>query len=261
MLDHDVFYNRERSGYEEITSYMPRFWREIREMDANNRFAGRTLDDAATAMENFVRNWFFDTMDEATLTDYENFLGLTGFGIRSIQDRRNLVKAVWIAGQKMSRPRIKALVRAYLGCDSEVHFTHILTINPLVTDPESTLYIWELLDILHAQVPAHISWELITAIAYGGGANISVVSVRHWIYPFELCGTNPDVSTLGEAIEDDILVNTDVETYGYPHTSTAETPAGTSPDTSTAGAYISDGVNVNTADSSNTYDVPVAQDD
>ena len=220
MLDHDVFYNRERSGYEEITSYMPRFWREIREMDANNRFAGRTLDDAATAMENFVRNWFFDTMDEATLTDYENFLGLTGFGIRSIQDR-----------------------------------------HPLVTDPESTLYIWELLDILHAQVPAHISWELITAIAYGGGANISVVSVRHWIYPFELCGTNPDVSTLGEAIEDDILVNTDVETYGYPHTSTAETPAGTSPDISTAGAYISDGVNVNTADSSNTYDVPVAQDD
>ena len=112
MLDHDVFYNRQRSGFEEINSYMPKYILVFLEMQANNKFAGYTLDLVAAEMENFVKNWFFDTMDEATLTQYENFLGLTGFGVLNIQDRRNLVKASWIGGQKMSRPRIKALVKA-----------------------------------------------------------------------------------------------------------------------------------------------------
>ena len=93
MLDHDVFYNWQRSGYEELRSYIPLWWNEILEMRANNAFAGYTLDHVAGDMEQLVKNWFFDTMDEATLTEYENFLGITGFGIKDMNDRRALVKA------------------------------------------------------------------------------------------------------------------------------------------------------------------------
>jgi len=260
MLDHDVFYNRERTGYQELKSYMPKWWPEIKEMDANLKFAGRTLDDAAKDMEQFVLNWFFDTMDEATLTIFENFLGITGFGSRDLQDRRNMAKATWIGGQKMSRPRIKSLVLAYLGCNCTVTFTHEVTIRPVVTDPNSTLYLGELIDVLYKQIPAHLEWWLLTAIAYGGGATVTN-AVRHWAYPHELCGTNPDISTLGEAFEDDILVDVDVETYGYPHISDSDTPAGTNPDISTQGLVLSDEVDVAAVDSSNTYDVPEAHQD
>ena len=260
MLDHDVFYNRQRSGYEELRSYIPLWWNEILEMRANNAFAGYTLDHVAAAMEQLVKNWFFDTMDEVTLTEYENFLGITGFGIKDMNDRRALVKATWIGGQKMSRPRIKALVKAYLGCDCEVHFTHELSVKPRVVNPDSTLYLGELNDILHAQVPAHIEWELVTTIDYGGGATVGT-SIRHWSYPFELCGTNPDIATLGAAIEDEIIVDEDVETYGYPHISDSETKAGTNPDIATLGAVLSDDVSVESTDSSNTYDVPEARED
>ena len=36
----EVFNNQQRSGYEEIVSYGPKWWAEFREMDANYRFAG-----------------------------------------------------------------------------------------------------------------------------------------------------------------------------------------------------------------------------
>lgn len=31
MLTHDVFFNREHSGKKELDSYLPKFWRDIRE--------------------------------------------------------------------------------------------------------------------------------------------------------------------------------------------------------------------------------------
>ena len=40
----EVFNNRQRSGYEEISSYSPKFYRQIKEMDAVYRFAGMNAD-------------------------------------------------------------------------------------------------------------------------------------------------------------------------------------------------------------------------
>lgn len=39
----DIFCNGQ-NGYEEIANYGPRWWTEYREMDANYRFAGWTLN-------------------------------------------------------------------------------------------------------------------------------------------------------------------------------------------------------------------------
>ena len=158
MLDHDVFYNRQRSSYEELRTYMPVFWNAIRELDANSRFAGYTLDHAADEMEQFVKNWFFDTMDEATLALYEDFLNITGMEDKTLQERRALVKATWIGGQKINRPKIKALIRAYFDCDSEVHFTHRLIIKPGISldmdieDPGIN-------KIIAPMIPAHIATD------------------------------------------------------------------------------------------------------
>ena len=77
MLTHDVFYNREHSGKEELDSYLPKYWRDIREMEANNTFAGYTLDRMAADMEKTVKDRFFDSCSEAMLARYEAFLHIT----------------------------------------------------------------------------------------------------------------------------------------------------------------------------------------
>ena len=74
MLEHDVFYNRVRSGYEELMSYYPNFWKEILEMRVNNRFAGYTLDRAAGDMEQAVLDQFFETSSQEMVLRYERFL-------------------------------------------------------------------------------------------------------------------------------------------------------------------------------------------
>ena len=45
-----VFYNQQRSGYEELLSYGPLFYRDLLEMDTNYRFAGKTLDVGAESL-------------------------------------------------------------------------------------------------------------------------------------------------------------------------------------------------------------------
>lgn len=73
----EVFNNQQRSGYEEIVSYGPKWWTEFREMDANYRFAGWTLDLMAYWLERVVNNQFPANADERTITTiFEPALGI-----------------------------------------------------------------------------------------------------------------------------------------------------------------------------------------
>ena len=54
-----VFNNQQRSGYEEIASYSPRYYRSIKEMDMVFRLAGWIIDLMAQDMEDMVAFQFF----------------------------------------------------------------------------------------------------------------------------------------------------------------------------------------------------------
>ena len=66
-----VFYNQQRSGYEELLSYGPLFYRDLLEMDTNYRFAGKTLDVGAEGLEKLMQDQFIDTADEETISRWE----------------------------------------------------------------------------------------------------------------------------------------------------------------------------------------------
>ena len=51
-----IFNNQQRSGYEEILSYSPEYYKQIREMDAIFRFAGYTVDMMAAYLEKLREN-------------------------------------------------------------------------------------------------------------------------------------------------------------------------------------------------------------
>ena len=71
-----VFYNQQRSGYEELLSYGPLFYRDLLEMDTNYRFAGKTLDVGAEGLEKLMQDQFIDTADEETISRWEKWLNL-----------------------------------------------------------------------------------------------------------------------------------------------------------------------------------------
>lgn len=165
MLKHDVFYNRKQSGKEELESYLPKYWQEIREMEANNTFAGYTLDRMATDMEKTVKDRFFDSCSEAMLARYEAFLHITPMLETSIEDRRSMVKMKWNGGGKMTGKRIKAIVKECCGADCEVTFgsSRLVIDIPLYDNMTSCAdMIREVIN--HYTIPAHITIDIYMSI-------------------------------------------------------------------------------------------------
>lgn len=161
MLTHDVFYNRERSGYDELISYYPGFWKEILEFRANNRFAGHTLDRAAEGMEQVILNQFFETCSESMVSRYESFLNL-GNSHKSLEERRRFLKISWNGVQKISASKIAAAIREFYGGKAvvDVEFTDrfIFSIQKLDSNYDIDRKIDE---YLLKVMPAHIEYTVI----------------------------------------------------------------------------------------------------
>ena len=64
------FYNRQfASNYDELISYYPRYYRDVREMVAILKANGRLLDGAQDAIEGIYTSGFIDSMDEAAIVE------------------------------------------------------------------------------------------------------------------------------------------------------------------------------------------------
>ena len=177
MIDSDYFGNLQVSETEKLNSYLPKFWKEIYEMNANNSFAGYTLDRMAQDLQQLIWDRFFDTCSEDMLTRYERFLGMQNMET-DVEKRRILLKATWNGNKKISAGRIVETLRQFYGgiIDVDVVFTDyfqftIHTLNPdAATDRSIDLYLQKVL-------PAHIAYNVVydTPIecrTYTGGAMV-----------------------------------------------------------------------------------------
>lgn len=122
MLDNDIFGNLIVPGEDELNSYIPKFWKKILEMNANNYFAGYTLDRMAQDIQQMVYDRFFDSCSLAMLTRYEEFLKITNTDKMSVADRRATVKMRWNGSGKMTGSRIRSIVKECCNCDCDVTF-------------------------------------------------------------------------------------------------------------------------------------------
>jgi len=245
-VNNPVFYNQQRSGYEELVSYGPYFYKEILEMDANYQFAGKTLDIMAEGLESIVANQFIDFADEEMIRRMERWLNVEVDPSRSLADRRKKLKLVWNGGEKLTGSFIKSLVRSYTGCDDDpsVKMTTFLSICAYVSS-ENTVYISDLEEQLEKMKPAHIKMVL-ELINY---SKIKIGSkVKHTLYHYDKTGTKPDVATLGAAFASMITTNSELIAATYHHQPACESmEAGTYPDTATIGVALEDGVTMGDA--------------
>jgi hypothetical protein len=79
------------------------------------------------------------------------------------------------------------------------------------------------------------------------------LSIVYWQYDYQLCGLNPDISTLGIAIETDYQVDPDVTTYGYDYDNSTDKATGTVPATATLGEIITSTIISNVNSDGYTY--------
>lgn len=190
-----VFNNDYRSGYEEIKSYYPILYADVKEMDANLRFAGKLADMQASGLERLIINQFVATMEEHMITRLEAFLSLTVNTSRPLEERRKMVAASLIGYGKISGSRIKEIVSTFTKDHVDVNFTTFITIK-ITRKNSSVLYMTDLESVLNKRLPAHLAKKIIIELY----VPVSVKqSIQSWNYDFPLTGTVPYTATLGES--------------------------------------------------------------
>lgn len=157
-----VFNNQQRSGYEELLSYGPRFYKDFLEMDTNYRLGGYTLDVAAEGLEALMRNQFIDSADEETIERLEKWLGITTDSTSTLEERRARVMTYWNGTDKLSGSSIKRLAQTYSGSSTSptvVMTTHLTITVPV--DEDSSVDLTDFLALIGKMIPTHIAYYII----------------------------------------------------------------------------------------------------
>lgn len=160
----EIFNNRDRPNYEEIVSYGPRWLTEYREMDANYRYAGWTLDLAAYWLERIVKNQFPSQADEQTITMLEKLLHIETDATQTLEERRRTVIAHYYGLGKLSKSAIISIIRSYSGYDSDVWWDGAILKIKINCEKEGEFSDEKIMDIIRRRLPAHIPLSMYISI-------------------------------------------------------------------------------------------------
>lgn len=107
------FYNKTRSGYEELISYYPRYYRDVLEMVAILQAFGRLTDEIEGHIEQTHLNNFVLTADETTIKQFESIFHITNGASMTLEQRRRVIIG-WISGgSHIGEPEIRSLIKNY----------------------------------------------------------------------------------------------------------------------------------------------------
>lgn len=165
-----VFNNQQQSGYEEIASYSPRYYRSIKEMDAVFRLAGWLIDLMEQDMENVVAYQFLKYMNEEVLTRYEAFLRIVRDENKTIDERKSYINALLIGSGKLSADKIIEMVNQFGGCDCESVTLDGSTLHiSIIVDEDFNQWISDSIrGLIKRNAPAHITTDTIYYNALSG---------------------------------------------------------------------------------------------
>jgi len=176
----EIFYNQSRPNYEEISSYGPKWWTEYREMDANYKFAGWTLDLMAYHLEKLIKNQFPMLADEKTIGILEKLLCIESDTSIPLDERRRIVMMYYSGNGHLSRSLIQQMIRIYVGCESEI-FWDGLTFQIKIIGEEGPQFINEkILKFISRRMPAHISYGVSVQETI---RQMDHVGIRHVLIP------------------------------------------------------------------------------
>ena len=207
------------SNYEELKSFYPKYYYNVREMQAILKAEGAALDEFMKNTQTVFNDCFIDSMDEATVTELEDFLSIRLYKQRTLEERKRLLKTFFVGHGKLSADLIKQTVSAYTGSDVDVYLLPInrtpgateyepgdnrLYINYLRGD-EAIFYLNDVDTLLSRLMPAHLEYQ--SALTY----RIPVCTSPRWknyTKDFDFAGTYPEIVTLGHTEESSVVTDT-----------------------------------------------------
>lgn len=149
------FYNRYyESGYEELITYYPRFYRDVYEMREILKAHGRVTDELENNIERTFFNFFILTADLETVEVWERTFGITYDETLTLDQRRHVILGKLGGFGHIGEPEIRAIVRQYTDKGESVDFrngTVVVTLEELLFGRAN------LMETLRSRIPAHLA--------------------------------------------------------------------------------------------------------
>lgn len=232
MKFYDKYY---ANNFEELITYYPRLYRNVFEMVEILKAYGEIADEMEANIEQTYLNCFIDYADEATIEQLEKFLSIGLSKSRTLEERRRLVKAYFVGFGRVSATMIAEMIQSYTGAQVDIRLEPFDEAgnNMLYIDfqrgSEPTLYMGDISLLLGKKIPAHIQYR--AAVTYHLPVGIGIRR-RHYRYGYDLCGTKPDIATLGALFKRASVTETTRRSYDaeYAQPSESDVYSGVKPD-------------------------------
>lgn len=164
-----MFYNNDwKSCYEEITSWYPAFYRDVKEMKAILQAHGSLADKMQDNIERVINSAFVSTADDATITIWEKALGIEYETTLTLEQRKSVVISHICGHGHIGEPEIREVIAQYSKDPVTVAFANgviTVTISGEIFDT-ANLY-----KTLLSRIPAHLA--LVLNIIYGFAKSVS----------------------------------------------------------------------------------------
>lgn len=183
----DIFYNAVVPNYDMIVMMGPKWHTEYRELDANYRFAGWTLDLMAFFLEQLVHDEFPMFCTEEKLRLFEKMLRIQYMGGETLEERRNIVNMFFSGLVKMSKSTIQNAISQYASGKGDVKWEGDTLVIEVDSSDGTKIEMQILHSFINRIIPAHIQYEF---RIYASVPVCVSHDVSMWRALFDMCATD-----------------------------------------------------------------------
>lgn len=186
---------------EELLSFYPHFYRNVKELVAINETMALQLDKIMDCGQKVLDDSNITTADESIIKFFEDIIGIGYSSLRTLEERRRLVLVYYNMFGKASASKLKNAIGYYTQEDVAVSFNtkdedgnYILEIN-CERGNMNALFLEDIELLLKKIIPAHLLYRVGLKYSF---AVVVGKKKQSYNYEYELCGTKPDIALLGD---------------------------------------------------------------
>lgn len=156
-----LYENAYKSTYEEILTYYPLWYADVLEMTAVWKILCGELDEARNGIVQAVNNCFVNSADEAAISRYEKFLGVTYDGERTLSERRDMVASFFIGKGHIGEPEIVDIMSKFTSGSVSVNFENGIITVKVEREFSDRFNLSDSTYVLQKRIPAHLRLEFL----------------------------------------------------------------------------------------------------
>jgi len=151
-----LYDNSYPSGYDELKTYYPVWYREVLEMDALWRVMGQQLDSIQSGITQAVDNCFISTADAETLRKLEEFLYISYEGSRTLEERRALISSFFIGTGHIGEQELKDITALFTNAPISVELIGGTVEISVTRELSDRFNLIDCLFMILKRIPAHL---------------------------------------------------------------------------------------------------------